>query len=91
MLAATRRDGLSEAFWAMVGGAVAISPSVGEALWKSYVDALPHVPLSALNVFEIAAFVGMVAVAVTIWIVSHSRSKQASDLVSEIRARQPRE
>jgi hypothetical protein len=85
MLAATNRDGLSEAMWAMIGASIALLPSAGEALWKGYVE-IPHTPLTILQLLEIIGLVGTGVAAITIWAVSSSRGKRARAIVGEIRA-----
>jgi hypothetical protein len=84
MLAATNRDGLSEAMWAMIGAAIALLPAAGEALWNGYV-ATPHTPLAILQLLEIIGLVGTGVTAITIWAVSSSRGKRARAIVGEIR------
>jgi membrane associated rhomboid family serine protease len=87
MLAAMRRGGLSEAFWAMIGAAVALSPSAGEALWKAFHDD-PPVPLSSpLHLIEVVALGITISLAIAFEIIGLYRGKRIKDLVSEIRAR----
>lgn len=83
LLASTKRDSFSEAFWAMVGAAVvALPPAI-----KAIVNYAHGASVDGVGILEIAIFLVTVSIGGTIWVVGASRSKTASNLVAEIRAR----
>jgi hypothetical protein len=83
VLGAARRDGFSEAFWAMVGAAIVAIPSAGRAA-VSYISGRP---IDAFAILDVVIFLVAVSVAGTIWAVGASRSKTAINLLAQIRAR----
>jgi hypothetical protein len=89
MLSGARRDGMSEALWAMIGAAIASLPSAGEAIYKAYL-APQAMPLTEVHLLEIVVFVGAVAAAVSIAIFSSKRGQTSTGLVETIRARSAR-
>ena len=82
------RDGLSEAFWALLGGSLAALPAASEAVWKAYGHAPPE-PLSLIHLGEVVLVVGCAVAALVIKIISWRRSARVVDLVERIRARGP--
>jgi hypothetical protein len=86
MLQEGNRDGLSEAFWAMIAGALAATPSATEALYHAYIY-VPPVPLTPLHLVEVMLVTVCVVVAVVVRVIHSKRSKRVSTLVEEIRAR----
>lgn len=89
MLSSCRRDGLSDAFWALVGGAFAASPAAIAALWNAFVKNPPEA-LGALHLMEVLILVGTVTPAIAIGLVNQSRKEEGEKLVTTIRARVPR-
>jgi hypothetical protein len=87
MLTRDTRDGLSEAFWGLVGAAAAALPSGGESLWNAFVEK-PAIPLNPLHLIEVMIVVGAGVRAVVLHIVSRGRSNRIKNLTAEIRARQ---
>jgi hypothetical protein len=86
LLSGCIQDGLSDAFWALVGGALAVSPSAIAALWNAYFKKPPDA-LGALHLMEILILVGTLTPAIAIRLVNRSRRERAKDLVTRIRAR----
>lgn len=87
MLTRDNRDGLSEAFWGLVGAAAAALPSAGESLWDAFAAKTP-VALNPLHLIEVMIVVGGIVGAIIIKIVSRGRSNRVTELVTSIRGRQ---
>jgi hypothetical protein len=87
MLAATNRDGLSEAMWAMVGASIGLLSAAGEAIWRAYIET-PPTPISVLHLLEIIGFVATFVASITIWGISINRGNRARAIVDAIRAQQ---
>jgi hypothetical protein len=87
MLKTSNRDGLSEAMWAFIGGALVGLPPAIETIWEAYIIT-PSVALSGLHLIEVIMVMGCACTAATIAIVSGLRSERATTLVDQIRARQ---
>ena len=86
MLKEGNRDGLSEAFWAFVAGALAAAPAASEALWKAFIHKPPE-PLNLLHLFEVLIVFGCVVLAIGAKVISTKRGKRITTLVEDIRAR----
>jgi hypothetical protein len=86
MLQEGNRDGLSEAFWAFVAGALAALPSASEALYHAYIQK-PPVPLNPLHLFEVIIVTGCIVLAIAMRVIMRRRGRRVTTLVQEIRAR----
>jgi hypothetical protein len=84
MLTTLNREGLSEAFWAFVAGALGALPSAGEALWNAYV-VQPPIPLTPIHLCEVAIVLICAALATAMKVVSARRARRSVDLVKRIR------
>jgi uncharacterized membrane protein YedE/YeeE len=87
MLTQDTRDGLSEAFWAFTGAAIAVFPTAVDSLWKAFI-VRPATPLDPLQLVNISIVVGTVVGAAILRIVWSRRSNRARALAANIRARQ---
>ena len=86
MFTLEKREGLAEAFWAFVAGALAAIPSAGESLYNAYI-ADPPIPLTLLHLFEVAIVLVCAALAIAIKIVWKGRSKRIEQMVADIKNR----
>ncbi len=86
MLGQTRRDGLSEAMWAVGGVAIGLTPQVLGSLYVAYF-AEKKETFGLPDALAMAIWASCIAVAACIFFVSITRSKKAATLASTIRSR----
>jgi hypothetical protein len=86
MLSVSRRDGLSEAFWAAFGVFAGTISQTVVAIYASY-SPEPNVPMPALDMVQALLCVGSLVALVVIQLISSVRGKSTKDLVAEIRNR----
>jgi len=86
MLAGENRDGLSEAFWAFVAGALGSAPSALESLYGSYFQK-PPIPLTLVHLLEVIILAICVALGIGVHFVRSRRTQRVEDLVEKIKTR----
>jgi hypothetical protein len=86
MLMQDSRDGLTEAFWAFVGGFLASLPPTLETITRSFFGEHPE-PINIVHLCEIVISAVCFALAVATMFLGRGKSKRIRTLGSEIRAR----
>lgn len=86
MFTRNNRDGLSEAFWACVGGSIAALPAASSALHSSYIADKTE-SMTVFHLVELLIFVCFLIGGIVIKIIDKKKGSSTDALVAEIRKR----
>lgn len=83
-----RRDHTWEGMWAALALATGAAPNAISAVWQSYGSAA-LMPIGIIDLVQVVFMCVGLALAFVLFLITQSRAKKASDLVTEIRGRPP--